>query len=1414
MSNTSKISRSLIAAFITVCMLMSLVPGGVVSATGEEATQYGIFNFDNNTGTGELRAAVSGEGLSGVFVQGPGSVDGSELPGMIVANNATILNGDASVFSRTSLLGDSSIKIDGYSLSSNMPAFTGAINLEGENAGTEVFDSIFTHIMTNIENEKLTVSILSNKTVDSDTNFCVADKNPTGEYIDTFEIGKNTKLTLASTVFMQVNDLVINEGGSIELGAYSTLEISGNSPLGLSGYITAAEGAHVIVGEYHMVYTNGQWEQFNDPNDFKGIQVRFDDNYITKIQYSLDNGSFADVPSDNVIPKDSLGDCSKITFKVVPKQNEENRNYVLEYVDNPDFEHEENWNRTRIDHNDGSDGITFNLERSAISSDKSVVDIFPDDGPQDPEGWAIYCDPMDVASVSYKIGSGAEVAANDDDVIAKDAYKNASSITFKVTLTDDDRVVHYRVFEFEDDQHVLAEGDFSKDQLSVVVSAGEGNATFGEKSYIIDIRNQGPQDPDGWAVYSDPMDIASVSYKIGSGTEVAVNDGDVIAKDAYKNASSITFNVTLTEDYRVVHYRVFEFENDQNVLAEGDFSKDQLSVVVSAGEGNATFGDKSYVIDIRNQGEGPNNDFEGVQVRFDDHVIAKVEYSTDGVNYSDLPEKNVISKDDIPSVVYFKVTPKSGEEDRDFEMGYIDGPDFETDERDWQWTNIEPHIQSGNILFAVAKTTITKDQFIVDFHTKGGGFDPSYKGIHVGYDDNRISNVQYSVDNGTFQDLPANYIIPADTVNSCTTNIRFKIVPQTNEENRNYVLDYVDGPDYSVGNETWVWNRITHDEGENYIFTVSKSLITKDQFDINLFADDGVNPPSEGFTIETKITAGRGNIAISPETVIIGDGWLGDDHMRYEIAYDDYDAVSVVITPHTDDVVSYAVKSISVSGIDEDDYEIANNVLTLKNKPAENTTIVITVEFEIPNSYILNDVAERGYAYTIITSNYSNSQDIIDDAKAYLTTELWNYYFDSGRVYSGIYSSKSALADSITKFALSPALPDNDINNPIDILDIEYCPYIDFKLAVDAENSIVLRVYLLQKLGFYVKTPKADNSGYDYYFAEYKPNDQGFADDIVLVYDHDVGSAQFFGNGVDMEGVIRSDSHDVFSGHVHQERTKLFNRDDANYISVRVVIVNIPNPLATTAVRVSGNRSCPGWEFDRMNIYTASANRGNATDAYIYIGSTAVELDEVVFGNSSDINDTITAVEIDSSYGLSGDIIKVTQSGGKFIVSFLDSNNLMTTNYDFIPLRLSIKDKNNQTTFKYLNLHRVALRIDKYNDGDTATLKGTYYYPTLKTAPSADDRVDLYVTVTKSDGSKETILIDGSSVQVKRSDDQEDNPNFNPYYSEFTVWTGSESDLDQIVKVEVIAISRANNTDTHFGGIKVGFNSGVVWVKG
>ena len=1313
MSNTLKISRSVLAAFITVCLLLTLVPGGILRADGMKMYLFAKLQEEEG-GTFSAEDAYWGESPEDVQ---EGKNDYTLLGAVYMGYES----GD-----NLSISGD-----EPFCLNGAVAKYNGNYDPDLQFVllgGTLIFNDVTLISKTGLVNG--------------------TGGNPTG---------------LANTILERSQDVYDYK---VESG--KTFSITANS-----------SNAGTIV-ETDKLVVNGTVNVADCTDDEKPNLLRILDNG------TLTAGAGSITGSGNAI----LEICRGVKVS----------------------------GGLKLYDSDGSElNLTNAFEATETFHWDSELNGWRKDGqgPQEPEGFAIYCDINDIATVSYQIGSGNVVSAKDDDVIAKEDYKDASSITFTVTLTDENRTVDYVAIEFGNDDNVLASGTFDKDHLSVTVSVKDG--TFGEKNYFIDIRNQGHQDPEGWAIYCDTTDIASVAYQIGNGSVVNANDDAVIAKEDYKDASSITFTVALTDDNRTVHYRVYESGNDQVAIADGDFDKDNLSVTVSAGEGNATFGDKSYVIDIRNQGEGPNNDFEGIQVRYDLGRVSKVQYAIDNGEFKDVPEDKIIQKSEISNctTIKFKAIPAEGEEDKDFILEYIDNPDFEN-EKNWVRTTIERD-EGNDIVFTVNKSLIQSDKFVVDIVTVGG-FNTNYQGINVGYDGARISKVQYSVDGGAYQDLPSDHLIPKDTVDSCTTSIKFKISPNANDENRNYVLDYVDGPDYSTSGNQWTWTRITHDEGENYIFTVEKGIITEDQFEINIFADDGA--PFDGFEIQTKITAGRGTVEVKPESVIAGDGCIGDNHMRYSIAFDDYDDLSVVITPHADDVVTYMVKSISVSGIAENDYQIINNVLTLKNRPGENTTIVITVEFGFSDSAILADVAERGYAYTLTRTNYSTLEEIFSEYKDYLATELWNYYFDSGRLYGGKYSSKDDLSASLTykEHGSVNTEIDGNLTDDENHYDIERYPWIDYTLTLDKDNptaeTTTIRVYVLKKLGFFIKTPKADNSGYDYYFAEYKPNDQGFAEDIVLVYDHDVGSAQIFGNGVDMEGVILTDSHDVFSGHVHQERTQLFNRDDANYISVRVVIVNIPNPLATTAVRVNSNQSCPGWEFDRMNIYTASANRANATDAYIYIGSTAVELDEVVFGNNSDINDTITAVELDSNYGLSSSVIKVTKSNGKFIVSFLDSNNKMTTNYDFIPLRLSIKDKNNQTTFKYLNLHRVALRIDKYDDAGSVNLKGTYYYPTLKSAPSANDKVDLYVTVTKRDGSKETAMIDGSSVQVERSNEQEDNPNFNPYYSEFTVWTGSESDFGQIVKVEVIVISRANNTDTHFGGVKVGYGNGVVWAKG
>jgi hypothetical protein len=62
-------------------------------------------------------------------------------------------------------------------------------------------------------------------------------------------------------------------------------------------------------------------------------------------------------------------------------------------------------------------------------------------------------------------------------------------------------------------------------------------------------------------------------------------------------------------------------------------------------------------------------------------------------------------------------------------------------------------------------------------------------------------------------------------------------------------------------------------------------------------------------------------------------------------------------------------------------------------------------------------------------------------------------------------------------------------------------------------------------------------------------------------------------------------------------------------------------------------------------------------------------------------------------------------------------------------------------------------------------------------------------------------------------EDPDEKPeNYNPYYTDFKLWVGTQYEFDQIVKVEVIAIRTSSDTN-HFGGVLVGSGQGVVWTK-
>ena len=938
---------------------------------------------------------------------------------------------------------------------------------------------------------------------------------------------------------------------------------------------------------------------------------------------------------------------------------------------------------------------------------------------------------------------------------------------------------------------------------------------------------------------------------------------------------------------------------------------------------------------VRTDFGGPNNDFEGVQVRFDDHYVAKVEYSTDGQNYSDLPEGNVISKDDIPNVVYFKVTPKQGEENKEFEMGYIDGPDFEIDERNWQWTTEDAHIIQGNILFAVEKSKIKQEQFVVDIHTKGGGFDENYEGIEVRYDGGRLSNVQYSVDNGEFQDLPNDHIITKDAVGNCTS-IRFKAIPKTGEENRNYVLDYVDGPDYSVSDETWVRTRVEHDDGENYIFTINKTVITKSQFVVDIFADEGGNPPQpqngiqvnydnhditisgyyfdndssvqkalNNFFIPKEELAGHSSVTFlytlngikavnesrmlhdnssndftisdigktSLKVTKTGDNWpdyfelnfATDDNVYYVTVknapeqpnygtFSSNDAVTqnqengdcdfsfnldnvgtdtFTITPKE----GYVIWKLEIQGEREGNVkfdelvklERVGTTNTYKivyvdenNKMTIGDRFTIRVDYRFNDASIVNDIINNrgGYAYYTEKESFD---EIAADLKNCLTTEIYCYYrFEYSEDYPTVESVASALN------VVSTAV-ETDGNDPLGL------PFVRFTLSLNGAVSDPFRVYILDGANKYIiklcvddkNTEDTSDDTYQYLVvdatAQYSIES---GRDMVLRLNY-VGVPIIFGNGAASVGVMMSDSSDIFSCHVTQDASNIdlhypktpdesetFPANSVGSISSRLVIMKASE--GASAIIVKGERDCLGWDFQKIDTFSANENPSKATEANIYIGSSYVWIKSVNFDNTTDF-DKVTGVYVDTSCGVQeGAVVATYVSEGTYKLTF-------NTAYDYIRLRITVDDGSGTEATRYINLHRVAFQINDMIDtnfrdssvqggqpnhdlpeGDMdKRIFGTYSY---KEGTSLE-KLKLAVTITYDDGTTEFKIIKGTEF-LDYGVAQDQRENFDRGYADFVLWKGSESDYKHIKRVEVIVSE--DDADT-FGGVVVGSGRGVVW---
>ena len=701
------------------------------------------------------------------------------------------------------------------------------------------------------------------------------------------------------------------------------------------------------------------------------------------------------------------------------------------------------------------------------------------------------------------------------------------------------------------------------------------------------------------------------------------------------------------------------------------------------------------------------------------------------------------------------------------------------------------------------------DICLLDENTIGPGPNTG-DGMEIDFDNYR-AKVYYTIPGGNEIEITPHYVITdGDLEGAESVSFRVEITDERYEFKDAVASFDVDGD----GNFDDVR---TFDDAEFEITAPEGGWGKK--IDVNISFEEIQIDPDNLFAIHLT-TIGSGKVDFDPWSIV--DARNTDHGVEYMIEVENWDDIEIVLQPDTAE--AFEVKRVTIDGAG---VEVNNNRFTLPSPPPVGAVLEILVEFSQPDRYILTDIADHGYAYTIFNAEALDDETTIELLTTYFQMELDGWYLGENRKYAQVGGQIQISQPDV----LQPA--DDEIG----------LPYAVYTLTLP-DFSVDIPVYVMTELGFIIKTPKKTTDElFDYYVlqATDRNPDYGWAEDVTLLYDHDVGYPQIFGNGVAVVGAMKSDSSDVFSGHVNQYwLNECLGRDDrdenfmgpSKHVNVRLIIVNAPDNN-TAGIEIVGEEDCAGWQFDRLATYTANTDPSKATDAYIYIANSYVTIRKVNYQNAENpLN--VEGVEIDPSSDLSSDLITVEESGPDIRVYF-------NTTYDLIPLKLTYTDG----SVRYVRLHRVALAINHmsiYPDGwtfgcehgtghtsrysieepsntdevDYRALYGTYYYPTGNRVPASSDDVQLFVTITMADGSTEsreiTDHLNDTYINTNPIDEQtgeERSESDNPYCSDFLLWVGTEEEFNQIVKVEVIAYK--TTTADYFGGVAIGSGRGVVW---
>jgi len=933
------------------------------------------------------------------------------------------------------------------------------------------------------------------------------------------------------------------------------------------------------------------------------------------------------------------------------------------------------------------------------------------------------------------------------------------------------------------------------------IIGSEGSCiVIGEDTYMWDTASNewgnGEAGFTGIEVWIDEGHIAGVQYSLNGGSDYTdLPDDRRIASDL------------LTDDSQAVTFKVIPQENDREGNFElgyidgPDLDTDDQSwewttaapdegaedIVFTIGREKITkdlFIASLYMID---GGHG------GIEVRFDDNRISGIQYSTDGGNNFIPVVEGGIPAEDIPeecTAIVFEVLPKEGEENRNYVLSYVDGPDYEVPEEEWNWTELEPDTGSEGITFTISRTLITNESFCLDIHDTGENIEPGTVGIEVRFDDSVIQNVSYSADGGnTYEELPGERFIEKADLPDGFNEIIFKIETGEDSAGGEYVLSYVDGPDLEAPEEEWTWTDIGPDEGTDDIkFTISAGSMAADLFVCDIHKTE---VPESSFVIRTVIAGGRGTINLAAEDVQVGYNRVDENTEEYMISCDDYDKVSVEFEAHADDVYVYEVGNITVTGITEDQYTIEGNVITLTSEPEDSdpdVMITVEIEFCLPAGEKLSEVEEHSFAY--YSENYKNNPAgftaVRDEIRRYTAVEIYNYYcHNTANDHIGMLNDNYADIDEVDENLISATVIGSDSDTGL--------PFIDFMLRLGEEMSAPFRVYILSSpTDFIVKSLQSEDPDVYAYDVVTAPATEGQGEDVIVRRYFVPGSfPQAFGNGIEIVGAVLSDSKDIMSCHATQERSNILSEGSGTIGAINSRLIVIAASDDASALRVYGDKTCGGWEFDKIDTFTANADAGSATDAYIYIGSTEVFIDTVRYFNGEP-SDKVLGVEIGGPEGLKDRVAVESAGDGIFKLTF-------ATNYDLIPLTVKFESGE-----KLINLHRVALRIDRADGADDGyVINGRYFYAEQGDA----EGIKLFATITYTDGSSEMKEITTSNNGCEQ--DPDIRPGKDQYYSTYTLWEGSKAEYANVRSVQVI-VSRTGTGD-RFGGVMVGSGQGVLW---